>query len=86
MCIRDRADRDIVRYGYKASTVPGTVAGLLEVHSNFGRLSLSEVLRPVIEQARNGIEVSYDLYMALESADHFHQKIVLHVHVFVLSL
>ena len=64
----EKADRDIVRYGYKASTVPGTVAGLLEVHSNFGRLSLSEVLGPVIEQARNGIEVSYDLYMALESS------------------
>jgi len=49
----EKADRDIVRYGYKASTVPGTVAGLLEAHANFGRLPLSMVLKPVIEQARN---------------------------------
>ena len=25
-----KADRDLVRYGYKASTIPGTVAGLIE--------------------------------------------------------
>ena len=63
----EKADRDIVRYGYKASTVPGTVAGLIEAHTNFGRLPLSSVLKPVIEQARNGIRVSYDLHMALKS-------------------
>ena len=59
------ADRDLVRYGYKASTIPGTVAGLIETHSNFGRLPLKEVLKPAIEQAKNGIKVSYDLHMAL---------------------
>ena len=63
----EKADRDIVRYGYKASTIPGTVAGLIEAHTNFGRLPLSSVLKPVIEQARNGIRVSYDLHMALGS-------------------
>ena len=60
-----KADRDLVRYGYKASTIPGTVAGLIEAHSNFGRLPLKEVLQPAIEQAKNGIKVSYDLHMAL---------------------
>jgi gamma-glutamyltranspeptidase/glutathione hydrolase len=63
----EKADRDIVRYGYKASTIPGTVAGLIEAHTNFGRLPLSSILKPVIEQARNGIRVSYDLHMALKS-------------------
>ena len=63
----EKADRDIVRYGYKASTIPGTVSGLIEAHTNFGRLPLSSVLKPVIEQARNGIRVSYDLHMALGS-------------------
>jgi len=63
----EKADRNIVRYGYKASTIPGTVAGLVEAHTNFGRLPLSSVLKPVIEQARNGIKVSYDLHMALGS-------------------
>ena len=60
-----KADRDLVRYGYKASTIPGTVAGLIEAHSNFGRLPLKEVIQPAIEQAKNGIKVSYDLHMAL---------------------
>ena len=55
------------KYGYKASAVPGTVAGLIEAHSNFGKLSLAEVLEPVIKQAQDGILVSYDLQKAIES-------------------
>ena len=31
---------DKTRYGYKAPAVPGTVAGLLEAHKNFGKLSI----------------------------------------------
>ena len=54
------------RYGYKASAIPGTVAGLLEAHENFGKLPLEEVLAPAIRQARNGIKVSYDLEKAIE--------------------
>jgi len=54
------------RYGYKASAIPGTVAGLLEAHENFGKLPLEEVLAPAIRQARNGIKISYDLEKAIE--------------------
>ncbi len=57
---------DKTRYGYKASAVPGTVAGLLEAHKNFGKLSLKEVLEPVIRQASEGIKVSYDLNKVIE--------------------
>ena len=57
---------DKTRYGYKASAVPGTVAGLLEAHKNFGKLSLKEVLEPVIKQASEGIKVSYDLNKVIE--------------------
>ena len=57
---------DKTRYGYKASAIPGTVAGLLEAHENFGKLPLEEVLAPAIRQARNGIKVSYDLEKAIE--------------------
>ena len=57
---------DTTRYGYKAPAVPGTVAGLLEAHKNFGKLSLKEVLEPVIKQASEGIKVSYDLNKVLE--------------------
>ena len=57
---------DKTRYGYKAPAVPGTVAGLLEAHKNFGKLSLKEVLEPVIRQASKGIKVSYDLNKVIE--------------------
>ena len=57
---------DKTRYGYKAPAVPGTVAGLLEAHRNFGKLSLKEVLEPVIKQASEGVRVSYDLNKVIE--------------------
>jgi gamma-glutamyltranspeptidase/glutathione hydrolase len=58
---------DIVDVGYKAAAVPGTVAGLLDVHARFGKLELKEVLAPAIKQASEGIPVSYDLHKAIES-------------------
>ncbi|MEL0208344.1 MAG: gamma-glutamyltransferase [Gammaproteobacteria bacterium] len=57
------------RYGYKASGVPGTVAGLLQAHDRYGKLPLRKILQPVIKQAQNGIKVSYDLNQAIGSAD-----------------
>ena len=57
------------RYGYKASAVPGTVAGLLETHKRYGKLTLKQILHPVISQAKKGIYVSYDLNQAIGSAD-----------------
>ena len=59
---------EVVEYGYKASTVPGTVSGLLQAHKNFGKLPLTEVLKPVIRQAEEGIRVSYDLEQAIGSS------------------
>ena len=57
------------RYGYKASGVPGTVAGLLQTHDRYGKLPLKKILQPVIKQAQKGIQVSYDLNQAIGSAD-----------------
>ena len=57
------------RYGYRASAVPGTVAGLLETHKRYGKLPLEKILHPVISQAKNGIYVSYDLNQAIGSAE-----------------
>ena len=62
-------DYDITKYGYKASAVPGTVFGLLEAHERFGRLPLKKVLQPVIDQAKNGVIVSYDLHNAIDSSE-----------------
>ena len=61
-------DFDVVKKGYKAPAVPGTVAGLLDAHKKFGKLPLKDILEPVINQATNGIEVSYDLNKAIESS------------------
>jgi gamma-glutamyltranspeptidase/glutathione hydrolase len=57
------------RFGYKASGVPGTVAGLLQTHDRYGKLPLKRILQPVIKQALEGVEVSYDLNQAISSAD-----------------
>ena len=62
-----KIDFNIVKEGYKASALPGTVAGLLDAHENFGSLSLEEILEPVISQAKEGIIVTYDLNKAIES-------------------
>ena len=56
------------RYGYKASGVPGTVAGLIQAHERYGKLPLRKILKPVINQARKGFDVSYDLNQAIGSA------------------
>tara|TARA_X000000368_G_scaffold87574_1_gene66606 strand:- start:6125 stop:7834 length:1710 start_codon:yes stop_codon:yes gene_type:complete len=55
-----------VDYTYLASGVPGTVYGLLEAHKNFGKLELEDIMRPVIEQAENGIIVSSDLNYVID--------------------
>ena len=41
--------------GWSSVAVPGTLTGLLEVHSRGGRLPLSEVIAPALAAARDGI-------------------------------
>ena len=38
--------------------VPGTIAGLFEVHKKFGKLSMEEIMTPVIELAENGVIIT----------------------------
>jgi gamma-glutamyltranspeptidase/glutathione hydrolase len=64
---------DIVNTGYKASAIPGTVSGLLQAHSNFGKLSLEQILKPVIKQAKEGVLVTYDLSKAIESTPRLYE-------------
>ena len=45
--------------GYRASGVPGTVAGLALALERFGTLPLNRVLAPAIRLARDGVELSY---------------------------
>ena len=44
-------------YGHLAPGVPGAVAGMLEAHRRFGRLSLARVIEPAIKLARDGFVV-----------------------------
>lgn len=41
-----------------ASGVPGTIAGIFEVHKKFGSLPISEILAPVIALAQRGVIVT----------------------------
>lgn len=43
--------------GYLAVAVPGTVAGLYEVHHKYGKLSWQEVIAPAIGLANNGFTI-----------------------------
>jgi len=59
-------------YGYLASGVPGTVAGLWEVHKKFGSLPWNKLLAPAIDLAENGFEVS--VYMS-DMLIRYHKKL-----------
>ena len=46
------------RDGHLAAGVPGAVAGLLEAHSKYGRLSLDKLIQPAIGLAKKGFRIS----------------------------
>jgi gamma-glutamyltranspeptidase/glutathione hydrolase len=54
-------DQQKARYSHLSSGVPGTVAGLWHAHRKYGRLPWKQVVEPAVRQAREGIQVSYDL-------------------------
>ncbi|MEW2922155.1 gamma-glutamyltransferase [Muricauda sp. ANG21] len=49
---------DMSTLGATAVGVPGTVAGVMEVHKKFGSLPLPEILEPVINLAKKGVVVT----------------------------
>lgn len=49
---------DLSRKGATASGVPGTIAGIFEVHKKFGSLPMDQLLAPVIALAENGFRVT----------------------------
>jgi gamma-glutamyltranspeptidase/glutathione hydrolase len=55
------ADRNREYFSHQSAGVPGTVAGLLHALRHYGTLPLAQVLRPAIELAEQGFEVSYAL-------------------------
>lgn len=55
------------RFSHLSAGVPGTVAGLYLAHQKYGQLPWRQVLQPAVEQARNGIVVSYELSSLLRA-------------------
>jgi gamma-glutamyltranspeptidase/glutathione hydrolase len=49
---------DMSTKGATAVGVPGTIAGIIEVHKKFGKLSLKEIISPVIGLAERGVVVT----------------------------
>jgi len=53
------------RFGYKASAVPGTVAGLALAHKKFGKLTWAQVIEPARLLAKNGFPASQRMEIIL---------------------
>jgi gamma-glutamyltranspeptidase/glutathione hydrolase len=51
---RENGYETVPPYGPLPVSVPGTVDGWFELNGRFGKLSMSEILRPTIDYARNG--------------------------------
>ena len=62
------ADSQKSRFSGLAIGVPGTVAGLIKAHAEYGsgNLTLDELISPAIKLAREGIKVSEDFALLLE--------------------
>ena len=52
--------------GPRSVAVPGTIAGLLDIHKGFGKLELKRVLAPAIRLAENGFPVYASLAQAIK--------------------
>jgi len=63
-------DAERSKTGAHAAGVPGLVAGILEIHNLYGRLSREKVIKPAIELAESGFKVSSGFaYTLKESKD-----------------
>jgi gamma-glutamyltranspeptidase/glutathione hydrolase len=52
-------------WGAISMAVPGAVSGLCAAHERWGRLPLGQALEPAIEAAENGVDVTWDLVLAI---------------------
>ena len=54
--------------GPRAAGVPGTVAGLAEMHSRFGSMRWKDLIEPAVKLAKGGLRVDEQLFDDLEEA------------------
>ncbi|MGB4397858.1 MAG: gamma-glutamyltransferase [Daejeonella sp.] len=45
-------------YGHLAAGVPGSVDGMVQAHTKYGKLSWAEVIQPALDLARNGFPIT----------------------------
>jgi gamma-glutamyltranspeptidase/glutathione hydrolase len=55
--------------------IPGTIAGIFAAHEKFGKLSMQEIMQPVIDLAKKGVRVTEKEFAQIES----HKKTILEV-------
>jgi gamma-glutamyltranspeptidase/glutathione hydrolase len=67
-------DSNLSQNGIMSVAVPGMVAGLVEIHARFGKLSLAKVMAPAISLAENGFPVYPNLKKALDNKEDLLQK------------
>src|SRR5690606_27476417 len=62
-------------FGATATAVPGTVAGIFEVHKKFGSLPFHKIIQPAIDLAEKGVRVTHKQ----DSTIKFYKKQILEV-------
>ena len=67
-------DPEKSRLGALAVGVPGTIAGLFEIHAKWGTLPFSELIQPSIDLARRGVRVSEKQANSLNEAREYFIK------------
>jgi gamma-glutamyltranspeptidase/glutathione hydrolase len=60
--------------GAMAVGVPGTIAGIFEIHEKFGSLPMSELIQPAIDLAKKGVKVTENQAKSLNSARKYFQQ------------
>ncbi|MED1562938.1 gamma-glutamyltransferase [Alkalihalobacillus alcalophilus] len=56
--VKEKGYEEMPKYGWTPVTVPGAVGAWVELSKKFGRLPLTEVLKPAIEYAGKGFPIS----------------------------
>lgn len=72
--LHEKGLKEMPRFGFAPVTVPGAVAGWVEMSKKFGELPFAEVLKPAIEYAKNGFAVSPTVASYWQSAHKIYQN------------
>ena len=69
------ATQEVFHVGRAATAVPGSVAGIFELHERYGRMSMRELVQPAIQAANHGVIISpFNYYI------HYLLKAILELH------